>query len=77
MLGTGCALVCWAEQIRTPKWRPYRAKMFIALGLSGFIPVYHGVIFYGYMGLQGVPSDLPHVHVTRRSNTFPRHGEGV
>ncbi|PNP49910.1 hypothetical protein THARTR1_09440 [Trichoderma harzianum] len=52
LLGTGCAIVSWVEQFRTPKWRPYRAMMFTSLGLSGFIPVIHGVIIYGYKGFE-------------------------
>ncbi|KAH7248270.1 mPR-like GPCR protein [Fusarium solani] len=52
LLGTGCAVVSWAEQFRTSKWRPYRAMMFIGLGLSGFIPVIHGITIYGYKGLE-------------------------
>ncbi|KAF6524746.1 hypothetical protein HZS61_010541 [Fusarium oxysporum f. sp. conglutinans] len=51
LLGTGCAINSWVEQFRTPRWRPYRAMMFAALGLSGFIPIIHGVAIYGYKGL--------------------------
>ncbi|KAH6871674.1 mPR-like GPCR protein [Thelonectria olida] len=52
LLGTGCATVSWVEQFRTPKWRPYRAVIFIGLGLSGLIPIIHGVAIYGYKGLE-------------------------
>lgn len=52
LLGTRCAIISWSEQFRTPKWWPYRAIMFIGLGLSGFIPVIHGITIYGYMGLE-------------------------
>ncbi|KAK7214113.1 hypothetical protein V2G26_021291 [Clonostachys chloroleuca] len=52
LLGTGCATVSWVEQFRTPKWRPYRAIIFIGLGLSGFIPIVHGVTIYGYRSLE-------------------------
>ncbi|KAH7247415.1 mPR-like GPCR protein [Fusarium redolens] len=51
LLGTGCAIISWVEQFRTPRWRPYRAMMFAGLGLSGFIPIIHGVAIYGYKGL--------------------------
>lgn len=51
-LGTGCALVSWVDRFRTSAWRPYRAAMFIALGLSGIIPVAHGVTIFGYSGLE-------------------------
>ncbi|POR37724.1 ADIPOR-like receptor IZH2 [Tolypocladium paradoxum] len=52
LLGLGCAAVSWIDRFRTPRWRPYRAAMFIGLGLSGVIPVIHGVTIYGYQGLQ-------------------------
>ncbi|KAG6116896.1 hypothetical protein E4U14_008270 [Claviceps sp. LM454 group G7] len=52
MLGAGCGVVSWVERFRTPKWRPYRASMFIGLGLSGVVPVIHGVTIYGYSGLE-------------------------
>ncbi|KAG6000769.1 hypothetical protein E4U21_005022 [Claviceps maximensis] len=51
-LGAGCAIVSWVERFRTPEWRPYRASMFIGLGLSGVVPVIHGVTMYGYSGLE-------------------------
>ncbi|KAG6021333.1 hypothetical protein E4U41_002523 [Claviceps citrina] len=50
-LGAGCGIVSWVERFRTPKWRPYRAGMFIGLGLSGVVPVIHGLSIYGYAGL--------------------------
>ena len=40
------------ERFRTPEWRPYRASIFIGLGLSGIVPVIHGVTIYGYSGLE-------------------------
>ena len=51
VLGLGCTTVSWVDRFRTPAWRPYRAAMFIALGLSGIVPVIHGVSIYGYSGL--------------------------
>ncbi|KAK8920188.1 uncharacterized protein G6M90_00g069570 [Metarhizium brunneum] len=51
-LGIGCAVVSWVERFRTPKWRIYRASMFIGLGLSGVVPVVHGMSVYGYAGLE-------------------------
>ncbi|KAI1454359.1 HlyIII-domain-containing protein [Annulohypoxylon moriforme] len=50
-LGFGCGLVSWVEQFRTPRWRPYRAAMFVGLGLSGVVPVCHGLSIYGYQSL--------------------------
>ncbi|KAI5458687.1 hemolysin-III related-domain-containing protein, partial [Mariannaea sp. PMI_226] len=52
LLGTGCATISWVEQFRTPKWRLYRAMIFMGLGLSGFIPIIHGVTIYGFKGLE-------------------------
>lgn len=51
-LGTGCALASWLDRFRTPELRPYRALMFISLGLSGIVPVVHGISIYGYSGLE-------------------------
>lgn len=34
-------------KFRTPKWRPFRAAMFVAMGLSALFPVLHGLILYG------------------------------
>ena len=33
---------------RTPKWRPVRAAMFVGMGLSAVVPVFHGLELYGY-----------------------------
>ncbi|KAL2177092.1 hemolysin-III related-domain-containing protein [Thermothelomyces heterothallicus CBS 202.75] len=51
LLGLGCLVVSWFEHFRTPAWRPYRALMFVGLGLSGVVPVLHGLTFYGYREL--------------------------
>lgn len=48
MLGLGCLIVSWFEHFRTPAWRPYRALMFVGLGVSGVIPVIHGLTIHGY-----------------------------
>ncbi|KAK4112040.1 HlyIII-domain-containing protein [Canariomyces notabilis] len=50
-LGTGCLVVSWFEQFRTPAWRPYRALMFVGLGVSGIVPILHSLSFYGYREL--------------------------
>ncbi|ETS86622.1 hypothetical protein PFICI_00450 [Pestalotiopsis fici W106-1] len=52
LLGFGCGIVSWVEKFRTPKWRPYRAMMFVGLGLSGVLPVCQGVLIYGYHDLE-------------------------
>ncbi|GAB1318716.1 PHO36-regulatory role in lipid and phosphate metabolism [Madurella fahalii] len=48
LLGSGCLVVSWFEHFRTPAWRPYRALMFVGLGLSGVVPIIHALTFYGY-----------------------------
>jgi adiponectin receptor len=40
-------MVSWLEHFRTPAWRPYRALMFVSLGLFGVVPVIHGLMIYG------------------------------
>lgn len=47
-LGAGCATVSWVERFRTSEWRPYRAAMFISLGVSGVVPIVHGIRRHGY-----------------------------
>ncbi|KAI1828544.1 hemolysin-III channel protein Izh2 [Xylaria intraflava] len=51
LLGVGCGVVSWVEKFRTPLWRPYRAAMFVGLGISGVVPVCHGLVIYGYRPL--------------------------
>ncbi|KAK9776919.1 hypothetical protein SCAR479_06320 [Seiridium cardinale] len=52
LLGVGCGIVSWVERFRTPKWRPYRAMMFVGLGVSGVLPVCQGIAIYGYHDLE-------------------------
>ncbi|KAI9883783.1 MAG: galactokinase [Watsoniomyces obsoletus] len=47
VLGLGCAAVSILPKFRTPSWRPYRAAMFVAMGLSAVFPVFHGWRLYG------------------------------
>ena len=47
-LGAGCTAVSVLQRFRSPAWRPYRAGMFVALGLSAVFPVLHGLRLYGY-----------------------------
>ncbi|KAH8164672.1 hypothetical protein CIB48_g3566 [Xylaria polymorpha] len=51
LLGFGCGVVSWVERFRTPGWRPYRALMFVGLGVSGVVPILHGLRLYGYQSL--------------------------
>lgn len=47
VLGSGCACVSLMGRFRTPGWRPYRAAMFVAYGLSGILPVAYSVVHFG------------------------------
>ena len=51
-LGTGCAIASWLESFRTPRFRPYRAAMFIGLGSVGVLPCLHAISIYGLDGAQ-------------------------
>lgn len=44
LLGLACLTVSWLEHFRTPAWRPYRAMLFVALGMSGVVPIIHGLV---------------------------------
>ncbi|RKF80992.1 ADIPOR-like receptor SPBC12C2.09c [Golovinomyces cichoracearum] len=46
-LGMACAAATIIDRFRTPAWRPYRATMFIGLGLSAVFPVLHGIKIFG------------------------------
>ena len=41
------AIVVLFPQFRTPAWRPFRAFMFVAMGLSAVVPVFHGIRVFG------------------------------
>ncbi|CAK7563673.1 MAG: hypothetical protein SEPTF4163_001547 [Sporothrix epigloea] len=44
LLGLACLTVSWLEHFRTPAWRPYRALLFVALGVSGVVPIAHSLL---------------------------------
>ena len=46
-IGAGCAIVSINDRFRTPQLRPLRAAMFVAMGLSAVVPVFHGLSLYG------------------------------
>lgn len=48
MLGTACLVVSLWEKFSEPKYRPVRAGMFVALGLSGIVPAIHFIITDGF-----------------------------
>ncbi|EQL37343.1 hypothetical protein BDFG_01308 [Blastomyces dermatitidis ATCC 26199] len=47
LIGAGCTIVSITPRFRTPAWRPFRAGMFISMGLSAVFPVLHGVSIFG------------------------------
>ncbi|KAL2827059.1 hemolysin-III related-domain-containing protein [Aspergillus cavernicola] len=46
-IGLGCVVVSIFPQFRTPRWRLFRAAMFVGMGLSAAFPVIHGLQIYG------------------------------
>lgn len=57
-IGAGCGVTTFSPKFASPKWRPLRASMFLAMGLSAIIPVIHGLRLYGLermVGLIGLP----------------------
>ncbi|KAL4928379.1 hemolysin III family protein [Aspergillus undulatus] len=46
-IGLGCVVVSIFPQFRTPGWRPFRAGMFVGMGLSAVFPVVHGLHLFG------------------------------
>ena len=47
-IGLGCAFVSILPRFRTPRWRPFRAVMFVGMGLSAVFPVLHGLRLFGF-----------------------------
>ena len=52
VIGAGCITVSVNPKFRTPRWRPFRAGMFVAMGLSAAVPVVHGALSFGVGQLQ-------------------------
>lgn len=46
-IGLGCVCVSVVPRFRTPGWRPFRAAMFVGMGLSAVFPVLHGLQLFG------------------------------
>jgi predicted membrane channel-forming protein YqfA (hemolysin III family) len=46
-IGAGTLVAIYHPKFRTSEWRPLRAFMFVAMGLSAVFPVIHGVEMYG------------------------------
>ena len=48
-----CTTVSLAPKFRSPVWRPFRAAMFVGMGLSAVVPVLHGLKLYGIEEMRG------------------------
>jgi adiponectin receptor len=48
VIGIGCCCVSIIPRFRTSGWRPFRAGMFISMGLSAVFPVLHGLSLFGF-----------------------------
>jgi len=46
-LSSGYFVRQFQSKFRHPTWRPFRARMFISLGLSALFPVIHGIMKFG------------------------------
>lgn len=46
--GISCAIVSLDDTFRKREWRPYRAGLFVAFGLSAILPIMGSVISYGF-----------------------------
>lgn len=52
-IGLTCSAVCMFDKFRSPAWRPYRAAMFVAEGLTTVIPVLHALTIFSVDELRG------------------------
>lgn len=48
VVGIGCIYVTMNPAFRTPAYRPFRAAMFVGMGLCAIFPVLHGLVIYGF-----------------------------
>lgn len=46
--GVACAVVSLEDKFRSREWRPYRASLFVAFGLSAVLPILAGLCYYGF-----------------------------
>ncbi|KAG0155093.1 Hly-III-like protein [Penicillium digitatum] len=51
-IGLGCVIVSASPRFRTPRWRPFRATMFVGMGLSAVFPILHGAFLFGLDRMQ-------------------------
>ncbi|CCD25493.1 PAQR-type receptor NDAI_0F01740 [Naumovozyma dairenensis CBS 421] len=47
LFGGACATVSLKDHFRSREWRPYRAGLFVAFGLSAILPILAGTFYYG------------------------------
>ncbi|AET38546.1 PAQR-type receptor Ecym_3031 [Eremothecium cymbalariae DBVPG len=47
LLGTICTVVTLDSRFRSRLWRPYRASIFVAFGLSSILPILASILYYG------------------------------
>ncbi|KAF2202355.1 HlyIII-domain-containing protein [Delitschia confertaspora ATCC 74209] len=55
-LAAGTGIVCTHPRFRTPELRPFRALMFVLMGLSAIFPVIHGLRLFGLEQMQKTTS---------------------
>lgn len=48
VFGIACAIASLSDTFRSREWRPYRAALFVAFGLSAVLPIFSGVAVYGF-----------------------------
>ncbi|CAR27045.1 hypothetical protein ZYGR_0I03180 [Zygosaccharomyces rouxii] len=46
--GVSCTIASFDDTFRSREWRPYRAGLFVAFGLSALLPIMGGIIKYGF-----------------------------
>ncbi len=51
-LGIACTAVSVLPKFRTPAWRPYRAMMFVGMGISAVFPVLDGLKTFGLQAME-------------------------
>lgn len=51
-IAAGTIVAIFYPKFRSPEWRPLRAGMFVAMGLSAVFPVLHGLQRYGYRQME-------------------------
>lgn len=51
IIGVACICATLTPKFRTPAWRPLRAAMFVAMGMSAVFPIIHGLKLWGLQHL--------------------------